>query len=69
MASDPNLKTTYVQPVIPSDESERLRALRSYAVLDTPPEQCIDDITLLAAQICDTPIALVSLVDEKKTVV
>ena len=43
--------------------SPRLAALRSYQVLDTPPEQQFDDIVQLARTICRTPVALVSLVD------
>jgi PAS domain S-box-containing protein len=48
------------------DEAVRLKTLREYAVLDTAPEQALDDITALAAQICGTPIALISLVDEHR---
>jgi PAS domain S-box-containing protein len=48
---------------IPTNESERLAALRRYEILDTPPESEFDDLTRLAAQICDAPIALISLVD------
>ncbi|MGB3295787.1 MAG: GAF domain-containing protein [Phormidesmis sp.] len=44
-------------------ESARLQALRQYSILDTPSEQVYDDITALAAFICDVPIALISLVD------
>jgi two-component sensor histidine kinase len=51
---------------IPLDEAERLQALRDLEILDTPPEPAFDDLTLLAAQICDTPMAMVSLVDEKR---
>jgi PAS domain S-box-containing protein len=40
--------------------------LRDYAVLDTPPEQIFDDLTELAAHICEAPIALISLVDENR---
>jgi diguanylate cyclase (GGDEF)-like protein/PAS domain S-box-containing protein len=48
---------------LPLNEAERLRALREYHVLDTLPEQGYDDIVCLAAAICGTPIALISLVD------
>jgi PAS domain S-box-containing protein len=51
---------------LPSDESERLATLRRYEVLDTPPEQAFDDLTLLAAHICKVPSAMVSLVDEHR---
>ncbi|MCO8271136.1 GAF domain-containing sensor histidine kinase [Actinoplanes sp. TRM 88003] len=44
-------------------EQQRLAALRGYGVLDTEPESDFDDIAVLAAQLCRTPIALVSLVD------
>lgn len=55
-----------MQAALPSNEVERLRALNAYRVLDTPPEQAYDDITRLAAYICNTPIALVSLIDESR---
>ena len=48
------------------DEKKRLRNLQSYRVLDTAPDRVFDDFTLLAAHICGTPIALISLVDEKR---
>jgi PAS domain S-box-containing protein len=48
---------------IPDNESERLATFASYQILDTPPEPQFDDLAILAAQICQTPIALVSLVD------
>jgi diguanylate cyclase (GGDEF)-like protein len=52
------------QPAPPSlNETQRLRALEQYEVLDTPPEPAFDDIVHLAAQICHVPIALVSLID------
>ena len=51
---------------LPSGESERLRILREYAILDTPPEDCFDRITAIAARYFDVPISLVSLVDEDR---
>jgi GAF domain-containing protein len=47
-------------------ERERLEALGSYALMDTPPEQSFDDITQLASAICQTPIALITLVDGQR---
>lgn len=43
-------------------EPERLAALDRYAILDTPPEPPFDDLVELAADICETPIALMTLV-------
>ncbi len=48
------------------DEPERVEALQRYEILDTPSEQAFDDLTLLAAHICATPIAMVSLVDSNR---
>ncbi|HEV2692925.1 MAG TPA: ATP-binding protein [Verrucomicrobiae bacterium] len=50
----------------PAYETQRLEALREYNVLDTPAELAFDDLALLASQICQTPIAMISLVDEKR---
>ncbi|HEY9879782.1 MAG TPA: GAF domain-containing protein [Leptolyngbyaceae cyanobacterium] len=51
---------------VPAREVARLEALRQYRILDTPSEQAYDDITALAAFICDVPIALISLVDSNR---
>jgi len=47
-------------------ESVRLKALYRYHIVDTNPEQAYDDITTIAAQITDSPIALLSLVDRDR---
>ena len=47
----------------PWTEQERLAALRSYEILDTPPEEGFDALTRLAAELLGTPIAAVTLVD------
>jgi GAF domain-containing protein len=46
-----------------SDEKARLAALESYRILDTAPEQTYDDIAALAAFVCGTPMATISLID------
>jgi anti-sigma regulatory factor (Ser/Thr protein kinase) len=44
-------------------EAARLAALRDYRILDTEPERAFDDLALLASQICNTPIAFITLID------
>ncbi|AWN39705.1 hypothetical protein DK389_03085 [Methylobacterium durans] len=46
------------------DEAERLRALGRYHLLDTPREQDFDEIAEAAAELCETPIAVVNLVSD-----
>jgi signal transduction histidine kinase/DNA-binding response OmpR family regulator/HPt (histidine-containing phosphotransfer) domain-containing protein len=50
----------------PDSEKLRLAALKEFQILDTLPEQEFDDIALLASQICETPIAAISLIDENR---
>lgn len=50
----------------PKNEKERLAELLSYEVMDTPEELAYDDITAIAASICEVPIALVSLLDGER---
>jgi len=52
-------------PIHPN-ESKRLAALHRYNILDTPAEQAFDDFTFLASTICNTPIALMTLVDSQR---
>ena len=51
---------------LPENEEQRLRLLEQLEILDTDEEQAYDDLTYLAAQICGTPIALVSLLDPER---
>ena len=48
------------------DEKKRIKALYDYEILDTEAEEAFDDLALLASEICETPIALISLVDPKR---
>lgn len=50
----------------PQNEAARLAALREYEVLDTDPEVGFDDLTLLAASICEVPISLITLIDSDR---
>ena len=48
---------------VPRNETDRLRALRSYKILDTKPEERFDELTELAAIICKVPMSLITLID------
>ncbi len=51
---------------LPNNERQRMKLLNQYQILNTPQETVFDEIAQLAADICDTPIALISLVDEQR---
>jgi len=51
---------------IAKNEKHRLKVLWQYSVLDTVPEEIFDDLTELAARICEAPIALITLVDKTR---
>jgi GAF domain-containing protein len=51
---------------LPKNEAEWLAALRGLGILDTPPELAYDELSALAACICQTPITLISLVDGER---
>lgn len=53
-------------PLRIKNERARVAALQKYAILDTEPEQAFDDLVLLASFVCNTPIAIISLVDEHR---
>ena len=55
-----------IEAPLPENEDVRLRKLHELGILDTLEEQAYDDLTMLAAEICKTPIALVSLVDSDR---
>jgi GAF domain-containing protein len=50
----------------PKNEAHRLKVLWQYDLLDTVPEEVFDELTNLAALICNAPIALISLIDEDR---
>ena len=52
-------------PILDTEEI-RQKALNNYCILETVPELNLDDITKIAAYICDVPIALVSLIDNNR---
>jgi GAF domain-containing protein len=55
-----------MRAALPADEDARLEALRELEILDTAPEKEFDDLALIASQICDTPISMISLVDRDR---
>ena len=55
-----------MKPPIPLNEHARLELLRQYDILDTAAEPQFDEITARAAQICGTPISLLTFVDRDR---
>lgn len=53
-------------PPLAQDEVERIAELHSFAIMDTPPEPRFDAIVALAAEVCGTPYALISLLDDQR---
>ena len=52
--------------LLPSNEAERIQAHHQYQILDTEPEEALDELTRLVAHACETPIALISLIDTNR---
>jgi GAF domain-containing protein len=51
---------------LPNNETERLKVLRHYRIMDSLPEDSFDDIVYLAAEICEVPVCLISFIDETR---
>jgi signal transduction histidine kinase len=54
------------KPGFPKNESERQKSIERYQILDTDEEESFDNLTSLMANICETPISLVSLLDHDR---
>ncbi len=54
------------KPPILENEQQRLVALKSYNILDTASDEDFDELASMASAICETPIALISLVDDNR---
>lgn len=54
------------QSMVPSADPDRLAALHRYEILDTPHEPGFDQIVALASHICDAPIAVINLIEDKR---
>lgn len=52
---------------IPENDEARVSAVRSYEILETPPEQEFDDLTRLAAMITRSPVAYISIFDDARS--
>ncbi|NRF39575.1 GAF domain-containing protein [Pedobacter foliorum] len=57
------MENIFGRDIIPSNEVQRVAALKRYHLIHTPPEPVLDQIVQLAAKTFDTPMALISLVD------
>lgn len=55
-----------IPALLPDNEARRLRILEEYQILDTENEKDFDELTKLASELCDTPISLISLVDNDR---
>jgi adenylate cyclase len=51
---------------VPANETERLAALHALDIIDSAPETAYDEITELAAQLCDCPVAYISFIDDDR---
>jgi len=54
------------QPLLRTNEEDRLAALHSYDIFDSGEEKDFDALTSLASAICQIPIALITFIDDKR---
>src|SRR5689334_2167088 len=60
------LPVCYLSAPLPPNETQRLRALEGYGILDSNAEAAFDELAQMAAMLCDMPIALMSLLDRDR---
>lgn len=56
-----------IEAELPSNEPERIHTLHQYQIMDTEDEECFNDLVQLAANICNVPISIISLLDDKRS--
>jgi FOG: GAF domain len=56
---------TFGKDIIPDNEQLRLKALYQYTLLDTLPDNYFNNLAYIVAQFFQTPIALISLVENE----
>lgn len=62
------MKNTFGKPIIPHNDQERLKALRYYLMMCNLPDRFFHNLARIVAQTFNTPIALISLVEEDKVI-
>ncbi len=55
-----------MEAVLPNNEEKRLAILAKYHLFDSDIDSAYDDFTLIASQIAESPVALISLVDKER---
>ena len=51
---------------VPANDADRVLALRNYQIMDSAPDLAYDDLTEVAAQLCQCPVALIGFIDESR---
>ena len=55
-----------IKPCLPANEAKRLKALKELKIIDTVPEKEFDDISELASYVSNSPIALITFIEEER---